>query len=74
MKAVERQNAAHRRLDPIHVAGAPAVRHREYPGCVGAQQQVGIEGPHRRDICAGAARVNMLAPIPFMLPQTEMGC
>ena len=55
-EAVERQDRPPTRLDPEHLGGVAAVGHREHPDRIGAQQQFGIDQPHRRGIVPASRR------------------
>lgn len=59
MEAVERQDRAAPRLDPIDVAGVAAVRHREDPDRVGAQQKVRVDDLHRARVSPPGRPVNL---------------
>ncbi len=48
VKAVERQDGAALRLDPVNAVGAAVIRHRKHADGIGAQHHPGIEPRHAR--------------------------
>ena len=66
MKAVERDDRALGRLDPVDVRRVAAVRHREDADRIGAEQEIGIERHRASPLPVPAARSRFGAGQPFL--------